>query len=73
MEHLRLFGKYLTIASCAAAVIHGLIYQKLLGPLPLSILCVIGIVIWTGSFFTIKIRKYLASRSARREGALPRK
>ena len=73
MEHLRLFGKYLTIAACAAAVVHGIIYQKLLAPLPLSILCWIGVLVWAGSFLTIKLRKYLANRSARRGGALPRK
>jgi len=75
MEHLRLFGKYLTIATCAAAVAHGLIYQKLLAPLPLSILCCIGVLVWAGSYITIQIRKYLAYRSSKKAGAVanPRK
>jgi hypothetical protein len=65
---IRLLGKYLTICSVIAAVLHGIIFRQFWAPYQISIACWIGILVWLTGAGGLWLRQRASSRSSKGKG-----
>lgn len=65
LEIIKKVGFYIALASSLIAVANGVINKTLLAPLPLSVICVIGVVLWLIGLVGTGIVRLLEWRNAR--------
>ncbi|MDQ7785350.1 MAG: hypothetical protein RDU20_20875 [Desulfomonilaceae bacterium] len=67
LDLIRLLGKYLTICTVIAAVLHGILFRQFWAPFYLSIACWIGILIWLAGAGGMWLRQRASVHSSKRK------
>lgn len=69
LEAIRQVGKFLTLVTCAIAILHGIIYWKFFAPLAISLICVVAVILWIIGAAGTWIIKFQRSRHAKKIAA----